>query len=250
AFVPEGEAPGVECVGTARGSFGLSRGLAEGAAAGARAAALCGFGSGKTPSSPSASVEETAGGRLSLLPLSHDGPWAFVDLHNDVTAADIALAAREGFVVSEHLKRYTTLGMGTDQGKTGNIAGLALLAALIGRDIGDTAPTTFRPPYVPVAFGLLAGRARGRLADPVRVTPMHEWHIAAGAVFEDVGQWKRARYYPRPEEDMMAAVRRECLAARDGVALLDASTLGKIEVAGPDAGRFLDRIYINRWQNL
>src|SRR5439155_12081852 len=119
-----------------------------------------------------------------------------------------------------------------------------------GRDIGDTAPTTFRPPYVPVAFGLLAGRARGHLADPVRVTPLHDWHVAAGAVFENVGQWERARYYPRPEEDMAAAVRRECLAARDRAALLDASTLGKIEVGGPDAGRFLDRIYINRWQNL
>ena len=101
-----------------------------------------------------------------------------------------------------------------------------------------------------MSYGLLAGRERGRLADPVRVTPMHDWHVAAGAVFEDVGQWKRARYYPRPGEDMAAAVRRECLAARDRVALLDASTLGKIEVSGPDAARFLDRIYINRWDSL
>src|SRR5205807_992416 len=103
---------------------------------------------------------------------------------------------------------------------------------------------------VPVAFGLLAGRAHGRLAEPVRVTPMHDWHLAAGAVFEDVRQWQRARYYPQPGEDMRAAVGRECFAARDRVALLDASTLGKIEVTGPDAGRFLDRIYVNRWQNL
>jgi sarcosine oxidase subunit alpha len=252
AFVPDGEASGVECVGAAHGSFALSRCLAEGAAAGARAAALCGFGSGEVPPLPSVpGDQETSPGHLSLLPLSDGGKRAFVDLHNDVTAADIALAAREGFVASEHLKRYTTLGMGTDQGKTGNIAGLALLAALTGRDIGETAaPTTFRPPYVPVTFGLLAGRARGQLADPVRVTPMHQWHQAAGGVFEDVGQWKRPRYYPKPGEDMMAAVRRECLAARDGVAVLDASTLGKIEVSGPDAGQFLDRIYINRWQNL
>jgi sarcosine oxidase, subunit alpha len=249
AFVSNGEAAGVECVGAARGSSALSRCLAEGATAGARAAALCGFGSGEAPP-PSVAEEDAPNGRLSLLPLSDDGRRAFVDLHNDVTAADIALAAREGFVASEHLKRYTTLGMGTDQGKTGNVAGLALLAAMTGRDIGATAPTTFRPPYVPVTFGLLAGRAQGRLADPVRVTPIHDWHVAADAVFEDVGQWKRARYYPRPEEDMEAAVRRECLAARDGVALLDASTLGKIEVSGPDAARFLDRIYINQWQNL
>ena len=139
--------------------------------------------------------------------------------------------------------------MGTDQGKTGNLSGLALLAAATGQSLAETAPTTFRPPYAPVSYGLLAGRERGSLADPVRVTPMHDWHVAAGAVFEDVGQWKRARYYPRPGEDMAAAVRRECLAARDGVALLDASTLGKIEVAGPDAARFLDRIYINRWEH-
>src|SRR5712691_4248471 len=144
------------------------------------------------------------------------------------------------------MKRYTTLGMGTDQGKTGNIAGLALLAALTGRSIEATGTTTFRPPYVPVADGLLGGRERARLADPVRVTPMHDWHVAAGAVFEDVGQWQRPRYYPRAGEDIGAVVRHECLAVRDRVALLDASTLGKIEVFGRDAALFLDRIYINR----
>ena len=167
-----------------------------------------------------------------------------------MTAADIALAAREGFTAIEHVKRWTTLGMGTDQGKTGNVTGLALLSQALGRAIAETGTTGFRPPYVPVRFGLLAGRERGRLYDPVRVTPMHDWHVAAGAVFEDVGQWKRPRYYPRPGETMDQAVRRECLAARDGVALLDASTLGKIEVSGPDAARFLDRIYVNRQRNL
>ncbi len=175
---------------------------------------------------------------------------AFVDLHNDVTAADLALAAREGYGAPEHAKRYTTFGMGTDQGKTGNPAGLALLAAATGSSIADTAPTTFRPPYVPVSFGALAGRARSRLADPVRLTPMHDWHVTAGAVFEDVGQWKRPRFYPQAGEDMAAAARRECLAVRDRVGLLDASTLGKIEVAGPDTAAFLERMYINRWQNL
>jgi sarcosine oxidase subunit alpha len=250
AVGPEADGAAVECVGAARGSFALARCLSEGAAAGARAAALCGFGNGEAPPLPLVAVEEEAPpAPLSLAPFGK-ADRAFVDLHNDVTAADIALAVREGFVSPEHVKRYTTLGMGTDQGKTGNLTGLALVAALTGRSIGDIAPTTFRPPYVPVTFGLLSGRERGRLADPVRVTPMHDWHVAAGAVFEDVGQWKRARYYPLPGEDMDAAVRRECLAARDRVALLDASTLGKIEVAGPDAGRFLDRIYINRWQNL
>ena len=249
AFVPDGSEAAVECVGAARGSFALRQCLVEGAAAGARAAQLCGFGSGEPPAIPEVDDNEEAAPAPLLPPPSGKGARrAFVDLHNDVTVADLALAAREGYVAIEHVKRYTTLGMGTDQGKTGNLAGQALVASLTGG--GIAAPTTFRPPYVPVAYGLLAGRERGPLADPVRLTPMHDWHVAAGAVFEDVGQWKRARYYPRSGENMAAAVARECLAARDGVALFDASTLGKIEVFGRDAGRFLDRLYINRWQNL
>ena len=251
AFVPDGAAAGIACVGAANGSFSLAACLAEGGAGGARAAAASGFGSGE-PSAPPTVEEsdEAAPMPLWLVPGGGDGSRSFIDLHNDVTAADIALAAREGFAAIEHVKRYTTLGMGTDQGKTGNVTGLAVLAAALGQSIAATGTTTFRPPYVPVAFGLLAGRARGSLADPVRETPMHSWHAAAAAVFEDVGQWRRPRYYPRAGEDVKRAVRRECLAVRDDVGLLDASTLGKIEVQGPDAGRLLDRIYINRWQNL
>ena len=250
AFVPGAIDAAVECVGAARGSFALRACLAEGAAAGARAAALCGFATEMPPLPVVEDSADSAPAPLATALSPKAAKRAFVDLHNDVTAADIALAAREGYAASEHAKRYTTLGMGTDQGKTGNISGLALLGAMTGRGIGETAPTTFRPPYVPIAYGLLAGRERGRLADPVRVTPMHEWHLAAGAVFDDVGQWKRPRYYPRAGEDMSAAVRRECLAVRDRVALFDASTLGKIEIGGRDAGRFLDRIYINHWQSL
>jgi sarcosine oxidase subunit alpha len=260
AFVPDTIAAAatgaMECVGAARGSFALRACLAEGAASGARAAALCGFGAmglgSETPALPE--VEDSAEGApaplSAVMGTQRGARRAFVDLHNDVTAADIALAAQEGYTAIEHAKRYTTLGMGTDQGKTGNLPALALLAAVTGRGIAQTGTTTFRPPYVPVAYGLLAGRERGHLADPVRVTPMHDWHVAAGAVFEDVGQWRRPRYYLRPDEDMMAAVRRECLAVRDRVALFDASTLGKIEVNGRDAARFLDRITINHWQNL
>jgi sarcosine oxidase, subunit alpha len=251
AFVPDDGAEGVACVGAARGSLALAACLAEGAAAGARAAHLCGFGSGAAPALPAVEEgEATVPGPLPPAPSGRRARRAFVDLHNDVTAADIALAVREGYSAVEHLKRYTTLGMGTDQGKTGNLAGLAVLAASTGRDIAASGTTTFRPPYVPVSYGLLAGRERGPLADPVRRTPMHDWHAAAGAVFEDVGQWKRPRFYPRPGEDMARAVQRECLAARDAVALFDASTLGKIAVAGRDAGRFLDRLYVNRMQNL
>lgn len=250
AFMPAATERDIEVVGTARGSFGLGVCLAEGAAAGARAAMVCGFGSGEAPPAPSVEDDAEAPPAPLSTALPRRAGHAFVDLHNDVTAADIAVAAREGYAEVEHLKRYTTLGMGTDQGKTGSLAGAALMAALTGRSVAATGMTTARPPYVPVSYGLLAGRERGRLADPLRVTPMHDWHVAAGAVFEPVGQWRRPRYYPRPGEDMAAAVRRECLAARDGVALFDASTLGKIEVAGRDAGRFLDRIYVNHWQTL
>ena len=250
AFVPDASDAAIEPVGAARGSFDLATCLAEGAEAGARAAAACGFAAAELALPEIAPNTETPSQAVWLVPGGDAGRKSFVDLHNDVTAADIALAAREGFTAIEHVKRWTTLGMGTDQGKTGNVTGLAVLSQTLGRAIADTGTTTFRAPYVPVGFGLLAGRERGRFYDPVRVTPMHDWHVAAGAVFEDVGQWKRPRYYPRPNETMDEAVRRECLAARDGVALLDASTLGKIEISGPDAARFLDRLYVNRWQNL
>ena len=250
AFVPDVADAAIEPAGAARGSFDLAACLTEGAQAGMSAAAACGF-AASAPSLPEVAPRaEAPPAALWLVSAGDGGRKSFVDLHNDVTAADIALAAREGFTAIEHAKRWTTLGMGTDQGKTGNIAGLALLSRALGRAIADTGTTTFRPPYVPVSFGLLAGRERGALYDPVRLTPMHDWHAAAGAVFEDVGQWKRPRYYPRAGESMDQAVRRECLAVRDAVALLDASTLGKIEVSGPDAARFLDRMYVNNWQNL
>jgi sarcosine oxidase, subunit alpha len=249
AFIPNVEDAAVEPAGATRGIFDLAACLAEGAEAGVRAATASGFPAG-APTLPEVRPSLSAiPEALWLLP-GDDGRKSFVDLHNDVTAADIALAAREGMTAIEHTKRWTTLGMGTDQGKTGNIPGLALLSQAVGRAIADTGTTTFRPPFVPVGFGLLAGRERGEFFDSIRRTPMHDWHVAAGAVFEDVGQWKRPRYYPRPGESMDAAVRRECLAARDGAAVLDASTLGKIEVSGPDAARFLDRVYINRWQNV
>jgi sarcosine oxidase subunit alpha len=251
AFVADVVEAAIEPVGAARGSFDLACCLAEGAAAGRRAAAACGFPGSEGSIVPMvAPATDAATKAMWLIPSNDGGRSSFVDLHNDVTAADIALAAREGFTAIEHVKRWTTLGMGPDQGKTGNVTGLALLSRELGRAIADTGTTTFRPPYLPVGFGLLAGRERGEFYDPVRVTPMHDWHIAAGAVFENVGQWKRPRYYPRAGESMDQAARRECLAARDGVALLDASTLGKIEVAGPDAARFLERVYINRWENL
>ena len=174
----------------------------------------------------------------------------FVDLQRDATVADIARAVGAGLTSIEHIKRYTTIGTAHDQGKTSGVIATGITAELLGVPVADTGTTTFRPPYTPVAFAALAGRDRGRMFDPERVTALHDWHVRAGAVFEDVGQWKRPRYYPQPGEDMDAAVLRECAATRTGVGILDGSTLGKIDVQGPDAGAFLDLIYTNMMSSL
>jgi sarcosine oxidase subunit alpha len=254
-FVPDRSVQAERSAGAARGTFALGACLAEGAAAGAEAAAMAGFGSGAA--GPSPSVPEAVGvppRPLWLVPAGRaddgDGRHHFVDFQMDVTAADIAIAARQGLTFVEHVKRYTLAGTGVDQGKTANVNALAILCLTANQPIAATGTTTFRPPYTPVAYGLLAGRERGALYDPVRVTPIHAWHVARGAVFENVGQWKRPRYYPLPGEDMAAAVHRECLAVRLGVGIMDASTLGKIEIHGPDAAEFLNRIYTNAWLKL
>ncbi len=178
------------------------------------------------------------------------GPKQFVDYQNDTTAADIQLAVREGYRSIEHVKRYTLLGFGTDQGKLGNINGMAIAAQALDKKIADTGTTTFRPAYTPVTFGTMAGRNTGQYFDPVRKTALHKWHVDAGAEFENVGQWKRPWYYPRSGESLDAAVARECKATRTGIGILDASTLGKIDIHGPDAATFLDRIYTNTFSTL
>jgi sarcosine oxidase subunit alpha len=179
-----------------------------------------------------------------------DEETMFVDLERDSTVADVRRAVGAGLRSVEHVKRYTTIGTGSEQGKLGNVNAIRVAAELLQVHPAELGTTTFRPPYVPVSFALVAGRDRGSLFDPVRVTPIHPAHVAAGAVFEDVGQWKRPRYFPRESEDMAAAVRRECLAARESVAKMDASTLGKIDVQGPDTVEFLNRLYTNAFDSL
>jgi sarcosine oxidase subunit alpha len=179
----------------------------------------------------------------------HSGA-AFVDYQNDVKLSDIDLASREGFVSVEHLKRYTTTGMATDQGKLSNLNALRRLADNLRLSPPQVGTTTFRPPFTPVTLGTIAGLDRGRFIDPERHTPMHAWHVRNGAVFENVGQWKRPHYYPGAEEGMDAAVRRECEAVRERVGMLDASTLGKIDIQGRDAARFLELVYTNAWLKL
>ena len=175
---------------------------------------------------------------------------AFVDFQNDVTAKDIALAVREGFKSIEHIKRYTTTGMATDQGKTSNLNGLQLASSALSRPIPQIGLTTFRPPYTPQTFGAMAGHAKDALFQPVRKTNIDGWAQENGAVFEPVAQWRRARFFPQDGEDMHAAVNRECVAVRNSVGIFDASTLGKIEVVGPDAAEFLNRMYTNPWKML
>jgi sarcosine oxidase subunit alpha len=174
----------------------------------------------------------------------------FLDLQRDVTIADVRRATGAGLRSVEHIKRYTTAGTAHDQGKTSGLLTSAVVAAAIGSPTSDVGVSTFRPPYIPVAFATLAGRDRGELFDPARVTAMHDWHVAHGATFENVGQWKRAGYFPADGEDMAAAVARECRAARTGVAMMDASTLGKIDIQGSDAAEFLDRLYTNMMSTL
>ena len=175
---------------------------------------------------------------------------AFVDYQNDVTAKDIKLAVREGFRSIEHIKRYTTNGMATDQGKTSNLNGLQIASSALNKPVPDIGLTSFRPPYTPQTFGALAGHAKGALFQPTRTTNIDSWAQAHGAVFELVAQWRRARYFPKAGEDMHAAVNRECVAVRSSVGIFDASTLGKIEVVGPDAAEFLNRMYTNPWKAL
>jgi len=174
----------------------------------------------------------------------------WLDYQNDVKVSDVQLAAQEGYESVEHTKRYTTLGMATDQGKLSNINGLGVLSQALGAEIPQVGTTTFRPPYTPVTIGALAGEARGEVFQPLRRTPMHEWHDKSGAYWEPVGLWRRPYCYPRGGETHDQAVTREVNNTREKLGLLDASTLGKIIVKGPDAGRFLDMLYTNMMSNL
>ncbi len=253
-FVPGESFQAERSAGSASGAFELAYVLSEGREAGKVAASEAGFRKRGSAASPRVELEEeTPIEPVWVLPERARGvPLGkhFVDFQHDVTAAGIGLAVREGYRSVEHLKRYTTTGMGTDQGKTANVNALAILGRQLGVDISAVGTTTFRPPYTPVTFGVLAGRDVGELADPVRMTPMHAWHLENGARFEDVGQWKRPWYYPRAGESMHDAVSRECLATRNAIGILDATTLGKIDIQGSDAAELLDRIYTNDWKSL
>ena len=252
AYVLKDDLQDVQIAGGAAGTFDLGRVLSEGLAAGKRAAAACGHRTGGSVEAPRVAAEPAYGiAPCWRLPSELSAPGkAFVDLQNDVTVADLELSEREGFGRAEHAKRYTTLGMATDQGKLANVNALGILSGLSGLDLSETGTTTFRPPYTGVALGALAGGASGAAFQAERLSAMHDWHESRGAVFTQAGLWMRPYYYPRDGEDFAAAVRREVATVRSAVGIVDISTLGKFEVRGPDAGAFLDRLYANTFSSL
>jgi sarcosine oxidase subunit alpha len=233
AYVPQGDLRGVTVAGGARGLTGAEACLEDGLAAGRG---------------------EARGTRRSNVPAFEytppNGTMAFVDFQNDVTVKDIRLAVQEGFASVEHLKRYTTTGMATDQGRTSNVNAMAAAGQALGIPTGQVGVTTFRPPSTPTVFGMLCGHDRGSLFEPERRTPIDPWAQAQGAIFEPVSAWRRARAFPRPGETLDQAVSRECRTVRAAAGVFDASTLGKIEVVGPDAAEFLERMYVNAWKKL
>ena len=252
AYLPDRTAERQRSAGACRGLFTLASVLEDGHVQGMAAAIDAGCDRVAPRRFAVATLDAGTGAFIGAVPHSRAPRRvkAFVDFQHDVTTRDLELATREGFQSIEHVKRYTTTGMATDQGKTSNMNALGVVAAALRLPVPQIGLTTFRPPYTPVTFGALAGPSRGELFDPVRTTPTHDWAEANGAAFEDVGTWKRAHYFPRRGETMHDAVARECLAVRRSVGMFDASTLGKIEVVGPDAAEFLNRIYTNAWTTL
>lgn len=243
-FVPGVSEDGVICVGASNGSFDLADVLRQGHEAG-----LAG-GSGATSPAPSVEGARSEKASAAFANLSDAGGKAFVDLQGDVTVADLSLAVREGYRSIEHVKRYTTLGMGTDQGKLGNVNGVRAIAEARGEDVSAIGTTRFRPPYVPLPMGAVAAHQSPDLRHPMRRTAAHELHEEAGCVWLHAGAWLRPQFYRQGTETDLEAVNREVMAVRENVSIVDVSTLGKIELGGPDCIEFLNRIYTNGWSTL
>jgi sarcosine oxidase subunit alpha len=260
-FIPNESVQASRSAGAGNGAWDLQDCLQQGLQAGNAAAKDCGFESIAVPLPATDTVESRPIRALWRVPAMRDAdscPKQFIDFQNDTSVADVRLALREGYRNIEHVKRYTALGFGTDQGKLGNINGMGVVAETLGLPIASVGTTTFRPAYTPVTFGLCAGESVGELFEPVRKTALHEWHESAGAKFEVVGQWLRPWYFPQNheantgtnDESLADAVARECLAVRSSLGIMDASTLGKIRVEGRDAVSFLERLYTHPVANM
>jgi sarcosine oxidase subunit alpha len=251
AFVPGGFAAGHFGCGAVMGSFGVNACLREGVAAGRAAAAHAGHpATGPDPDLPGVREDRLYSILPVWEPVEKPSGKAFVDLQTDVTSHDIKIARDEGYLSVEHLKRYTTLGMGTDQGKTSNINALAIMAQLRGLPVSEAGTTTFRPPYTGLTLGAIAGRSVGKHFRPTRRSPLHAWHERNGATFIEAGLWQRAWYYAWAGDTPETAYIKEMELVRRGVGISDVSTLGKIDVQGPDAAEFLNRVYVNGFAKL
>ena len=244
AFVPGNDLPvGMRVAGAANGALSLSEALHSADATVADQLNQLGL---SVDGAPVPAASDEAVDITAFWHVKNSAGRCWVDLQNDVTIKDIDQSRREGFHSVEHLKRYTTLGMATDQGKTSNVLGLAIMAELAGQSIPQTGTTIFRPPYTPVAIAALAGRSSGKEFRPTRKTPSHAWAEEQGAVFVEVGAWLRAQWFPQPgETHWRDSVDREVLQTRNSVGVCDVTTLGKIDIQGSDAGEFLDRVYAN-----
>ncbi len=244
AFVPNDLPYGMTVAGAAMGDLSTAGALAGGAKAAQTALGL---------TTPLPTIPDAEDAPVNITPFWYvaGSNRAWVDQQNDVTVKDVKLSHQEGFRSVEHLKRYTTLGMATDQGKTANMGGLAIMAELAGKTIPEVGTTIFRPPYTPVAIGAFAGRHRGQDFHPKRLTPTHNWAAEQGAVFVEVGNWMRAQWFPRAgETTWRESVDREVMATRGSVGVCDVTTLGKVDVQGADAATFLNKIYCNGFAKL
>ena len=251
SFVPGGFAAGHFAAGACMGTFGTLAAIREGEAAARAALSNLGHAKKLTPvTAPDLPADQTYGIAPAWNAAPGKGAKAFVDFQNDVTVKDIIQAHQEGYTDVEHLKRYTTLGMGTDQGKTSNINALGLMAQLTGTPLAKAQTTTFRPPFVPLAVGAIAGRSKGQHFRPTRRSPLHEWNEKNGATFIDAGPWKRAWYFDWAGKTPQDAYVKEMELVRHNVGLSDVSTLGKIDVQGKDAAEFLNRVYVNGFAKL
>ncbi|HMR54060.1 MAG TPA: sarcosine oxidase subunit alpha [Amaricoccus sp.] len=250
-YLPGKKTETVQIAGAGRGLWSIAASLEDGANAGTLAARDVGC-QAEAPAFTVSADRTGSGVTCKELPTDRDAgkAKAFIDFQNDVTAKDIRLAVREGMRSIEHVKRYTTNGMATDQGKMSNVNGLMIAADALGKAPPQVGLTTFRPPYSPTTFGSFAGYHKDATFEVTRKTPIDGWAEAQGAAYEPVSLWRRAWYFPKPGEDMHAAVSRECRGARASVGIFDASTLGKIEVVGPDAVTFMERMYTNPWAKL
>ncbi|WP_377186772.1 sarcosine oxidase subunit alpha family protein [Ruegeria meonggei] len=243
----------VVAAGASNGPLALGDVLTDAQAAGKAAAKAAGFKPKNTKVPVGETTAEAPMAAVWLMPANAEIQLrmkSWLDFQNDVKVSDVQLAAREGYESVEHTKRYTTLGMATDQGKLSNINGLAILADALDSEIPKVGTTTFRPPYTPISLASIGGEARGEVFQPIRQTPLHDWHDRNGADWEPVGHWRRTYAYVRPGESVHDAVNREVKNTRENLGLLDASTLGKLIVKGPDAGKFLDMMYTNMMSTL